>query len=190
MAEVNHPDIETCLFSPDDISARIKELGAQITAENVPDDKPLLVVGVLTGCFVFMGDLVREIALPTEMDFVQCSSYGASAVSSGQVIMKKDLCTDPAGRNIIVVEDIIDTGLTLETFCENLVARGAKSVKVCALLDKSSRRKATRVGKFCQYIGFDCPDEFVVGYGIDYAEKYRNLPWVGALKKSIYQKVA
>lgn len=190
MSVLSHPDIESCLFSTQEIQHRIQELGAQITDENPSGNKPLLVVGVLTGCFVFMGDLVRQIALPTEIDFVQCSSYGASTISSGEIVMKKDLSTDPAGRDIIVVEDIIDTGLTLQTLCENLMSRGAKSVKVCALLDKSCRRKAMRVGEFCKYIGFDCPDEFVVGYGIDYAEKYRNLPWVGSLKRSIYEKVA
>ena len=145
----------------------------------------MTIVGILKGASIFFADLARSIDLPLQMDFMSVSSYGTEATSSGVVKIIKDLDADVTGRHILLVEDIIDTGITLAYLRDYLSNRGAKSVKICTLLDKPSRReKAVQV----DYIGFTMPDEFIIGYGIDYAENYRNLPYVASLKRSVYEK--
>ena len=147
--------------------------------------EPLTIVGILKGAVIFFADLARAIDLPLQMDFMSVSSYGSGTTSSGVVKIIKDLDADVTGRHILLVEDIIDTGITLAYLKEYLSNRGARSVKICTLLDKPTRReKAVHV----DYIGFTMPDEFLIGYGVDYAENYRNLPYVASLKRSVYEK--
>jgi hypoxanthine phosphoribosyltransferase len=155
------------------IAARIVELGAQITADYA--DTPPLLVGVLKGAFVFMADLARAIRLPVEIDFMAVSSYGASTRSSGVVRIVKDLDIDLTGRDVIIVEDIVDSGLTLSYLRRTLAARGAASLEVCALLVREGLQKTE---EDLRYVGFRIPPKFVIGYGLDFAEKYRNLPYV------------
>lgn len=176
-------DVKEVLFSREVISAKVEELGKKITEDY--KGKDLVVVGVLKGANVFMADLIREINLPLEMDFMAVSSYGLSTESSGVVKIIKDLDKGIEGKDVLVVEDIIDTGLTLKYLCNNLMEREASSVKICTLLDKPERRK---VDVPIDYKGFEIPDEFIVGYGIDFAEKYRNLPYVATLKTQVYSK--
>lgn len=168
------------LISEQELKQRIKELGEEIARDY--SDEPLLIVGVLKGSVVFLADLIREIDLPLEYDFVAISSYGADTKSSGVVRLIKDLDTGIEGRNVLIVEDIVDTGWTLRLsyLSENMKARGAASVKVCALLDKPCRRK---VDIDVHYRGFVIEDHFVVGYGLDYNGKFRNLPYIGILKQ-------
>lgn len=173
--------IKEILISREEVSAKVKEIGAQITDDY--RDKDLFVIGVLKGAYVFMADLSRSIDLPLEIDFMAVSSYGSSTKSSGVVRILKDLDKQIEGKDVLIVEDIIDTGLTLSYLVNNLKSRGAKSVEICTLLDKPERRK---VEMELKYKGFDIPDEFVVGYGIDYAEKYRNLADICILKKDIF----
>ncbi len=179
--EMNN-DIKEILFSKELIAEKVKELGDQISKDY--KDKELLVVGVLKGANVFMSDLIREIDLPVEIDFIAASSYGHSTQSSGVVKIIKDLDYSIEGKNVLIVEDIIDTGLTLQYLTENFRSRGTESLSICTLLDKPERRKA-KID--VTYKGFDIPDEFIVGYGIDYAEKYRNLPFVATLKEEVYR---
>eukprot|EP00746_Dinoflagellata_sp_MGD_P078438 gnl/MRDRNA2_/MRDRNA2_313692_c0_seq1.p1 gnl/MRDRNA2_/MRDRNA2_313692_c0~~gnl/MRDRNA2_/MRDRNA2_313692_c0_seq1.p1 ORF type:complete len:281 (-),score=56.92 gnl/MRDRNA2_/MRDRNA2_313692_c0_seq1:327-1142(-) len=182
-------DLERVLYTTDVIKKRVDELGAQITSDYANIDQPLLFVGVLTGAFVFHADLARAINLPLEINFISCSSYGAATESSGSVKVRKDIQGDVEGRDIIVVDDIVDTGLTMMTLCESLLSRGARSVRVAALLDKKARRKLeldAKLATFMLYRGFECEDAFVVGYGMDYVEKYRNLPMIGVLRPCIY----
>jgi hypoxanthine phosphoribosyltransferase len=174
-------DIEEVLIGPEQIARRVAELGAEITTDY--RDKELLLIGVLKGAVMFMVDLAREIRLPLEIDFMAISSYGASTVSSGVVRILKDLDEPLSGRHVLVVEDIIDSGLTLQYILRNLATRCPASVKVCGLLYKERQRPAEIE---CAYVGFTIPDRFVVGYGLDYAEAYRNLPYVGVLKASVY----
>lgn len=174
--------IKEVLVSEEDIKAKVKELGVTIT-ENYKD-KDLIVVGILKGAVVFMSDLCREIKLPILMDFMAVSSYGKSSVSTGEVRIVKDLDYSVENKDILIVEDIIDTGYTLSYLIDNLKKRGANSVKIITLLDKPDRRKAD---VYVDYLGFEIPDEFVVGYGLDFAEKYRNLPYVAALKEDVYK---
>lgn len=176
-------DVKEVLYSREIISEKVKELGKQITSDY--KGKDLVVIGVLKGANVFMADLIREIEMPLEMDFMAVSSYGHSTESSGVVKILKDLDKGIEGKDVLVVEDIIDTGLTLKYLCKNLLNRKANSVKICTLLDKPERRKVDVV---IDYKGFEIPDEFIVGYGIDYAEKYRNLPYIATLKKEVYSK--
>mmetsp|Transcript_25428 Transcript_25428/g.38634 ORF Transcript_25428/g.38634 Transcript_25428/m.38634 type:complete len:186 (+) Transcript_25428:3-560(+) len=176
-----HDDIAETLFTEEQLAAKCKELGAQIT-EDYRGKKPLF-VGVLNGAAHFMSDLVRCVHLPCMIDFISVSSYGLGS-TSGELKFRKDVNTDLTDRHVIVVEDIVDTGRTLKAIAEAFADRGAASVEVCSLLDKKAHRKVDVEVKYC---GFDCPDEFVVGYGIDYAEHYRNLPYVGALKRSVYE---
>lgn len=171
------------LYSPEQVKNRIKELGQQISHDYKGED--LLVIGVLKGAFIFMADLVREIDLPLELDFISVSSYGASTVSSGEVRITKDLDFSVEGKSVLLVEDIIDTGLTLNYIQEIFKKRNPKSIKICCLLDKPSRRKSTVAA---EYVGFTIEDVFVVGYGLDYAGKYRNYPAVCILKPSVYEK--
>ena len=175
-SEFSQPNLEV-LISAENIQARIKELGAKITQDYV--GKNLLLICVLKAC-IFLGDLVRNIDLPLSLDFMAVSSYGAASKSSGEVRILKDLDTSLKGKDILVVEDIVDTGLTLNYLQDIFRRRDANSVAVVALLDKPSRRiRQVEVA----YVGFEIPNAFVVGYGLDYAERYRNLPFVGVLKE-------
>lgn len=176
-------DVEKVLISKEELESRIAELGRRIAEDYAGE--PLTMVGILKGASIFFADLARAVDLPLQMDFMSVSSYGSGTSSSGVVKIIKDLDADVTGRHILLVEDIIDTGITLAYLKEYLSNRGAKSVRICALLDKPVRReKAVSV----DYVGFTMPDEFLIGYGIDYAENYRNLPYVAALKHSIYEK--
>ena len=174
--------IKSILVSEEDINKKVKELGKILTEDY--KDKELIVVGILKGAVVFMSDLCREIKLPILMDFMAVSSYGKSSVSTGEVRIVKDLDYSVENKDILIVEDIIDTGYTLSYLTDNLRKRGASSVKIITLLDKPDRRKAD---VHVDYLGFEIPDEFVVGYGLDYAEQYRNLPYVAALKEEVYK---
>ncbi|NLM50829.1 MAG: hypoxanthine phosphoribosyltransferase [Clostridiaceae bacterium] len=175
--------IERILITREELQAKVKELAAQISKDY--EGKELFLVSVLKGGFMFTADLMREITIPCEIDFMAVSSYGQGSKTSGVVKIVKDLDQSVEGKDILVVEDILDSGLTLSYLKQNLLARGAKSVKVCTILNKEERRKADIKA---DYLGFEIPDEFVVGYGLDYAEKYRNFPFVGVLKKEVYQK--
>lgn len=176
-------DVEKILISQDELRAKNIELGQQITRDYQGEE--VLVVGILKGSSIFMSDLIREIDLPLQIDYMVVSSYGASTESSGVVRIVKDLQHSIEGKHVLIIEDIVDTGLTLAYIKEILSGRGPASVKICTLLDKPARRKKTFP---LDYIGFEVPDEFIIGYGIDYAEYYRNLPFVGALKRSVYEK--
>lgn len=176
-----HPDAQEILLSREDIAKKVKELGARISQDY--QGKELLVIGILKGAVTFMTDLVREITVPVSFDFMAVSSYGASTQSSGVVQILKDLESNIIGRHVIIVEDIIDSGLTLKYLIENLKSRNPASIKTCTLLNKPERRKAEIES---DYNGFDIPDKFVVGYGLDYAEKYRNLPFIMVLKPEVY----
>jgi hypoxanthine phosphoribosyltransferase len=175
----NH--IEKVLFTEEELQQKIRELGAQLTEEY--QDRFPLAIGVLKGAMPFMADLLKRIDTLLEMDFMDVSSYGNSTTSSGEVKIIKDLNTSVEGRDILIIEDIIDSGLTLSYLVELFKYRKAKSVKIVTLLDKPTGRKADIQA---DYIGFIVPDAFVVGYGLDYAEKYRNLPYIGVLKPEIY----
>lgn len=177
-----HRDIARVLISTEELQARIAELGAQITADYA-EAGDLLLVGVLKGCAMFMMDLARSIDLPVALDFIAVASYGASTESSGVVRLLKDLDTDIAGRHVLIVEDIIDSGLTLAYLRGQLLRRHPASLRICTLLNKPERRIADVP---VDYLGFDIPNEFVVGYGLDYAERYRNLPYIGILKREVY----
>lgn len=174
-------DIESVLISEEELQNKIKELGAQITEDY--QDKFPLAIGVLKGAVLFMGDLLKRIDTHLEMDFMDVSSYGNAMVSSGEVKILKDLDTSVEGRDVLIIEDIIDSGLTLSYLVELFHYRKAKSVKIVTLLDKPTGRKADIKA---DYVGFIVPDAFVVGYGLDYAEKYRNLPYIGVLKPHVY----
>lgn len=174
-------DIKEVLFDEEKLKKRIAEMGAEMTRDYA--GKEPILVSVLRGSYIFMADLTRNIDLSCTVDFMAVSSYGAGTSSSGQVKIIKDLSDDIEGKDVIVVEDILDSGNTLSYLIELLKARQPASIKLCTLLDKPSRRvKEVKVA----YTGFSIPDEFVVGYGLDYAEKYRNLPYIGILKPSVY----
>jgi len=177
-----HEDIATILITREAIAARVEELGRQIGADYA-DTGDLLLVGVLKGCAMFMVDLARAIDLTLALDFIAVASYGASTESSGVVRVLKDLDTDIAGRHLLIVEDIIDSGLTLAYLRSQLLRRNPASLRICTLLNKPERRTADVQ---VDYLGFDIPNEFVVGYGLDFAERYRNLPYIGVLKPEIY----
>jgi hypoxanthine phosphoribosyltransferase len=174
-------DIESVLISEEEIQKKVKELGSQLTEEY--KDRFPLAIGVLKGATLFMADLLKRIDTHLEMDFMDVSSYGKSTVSSGEVKIIKDLDASVEGRDILIIEDIIDSGLTLSYLVELFYYRKAKSVKIVTLLDKPTGRKADIQA---DYVGFIVPDAFVVGYGLDYAEKYRNLPYIGILKPRVY----
>jgi hypoxanthine phosphoribosyltransferase len=175
-------DIANILISAEQLESRIGELGQQITQDYA--GKAPLLVGVLKGAVMFMVDLSRHIDLQLELDFMAVSSYGSSTQSLGVVRILKDLDRAIDGRHVLVVEDIVDTGLTLRYIVENLRDRCPESVRICALLQK---RKARETSPPIDYLGFEIPDQFVVGYGLDYAERYRNLPYVGVLRPEIYE---
>ncbi|HEX2142684.1 MAG TPA: hypoxanthine phosphoribosyltransferase [Candidatus Limnocylindria bacterium] len=176
-----HDDVEEILLSDDQIRARVAELGAQLAADYA--DRDPVLVSVLKGSIIFLADLVRATPIPLSVDLMEVSSYGASTESSGQVRILKDLSNAIAGRHVVVVEDIIDTGLTLNYLLRYLDDKGPASVRICCLLDKPARRLAEID---IDYRGFTIPDRFVIGYGLDYAERYRNLPYIGVLKPSVY----
>lgn len=175
--------IERVLFNEEQIRERIKELGAQISKDYAGKD--LLIIGILRGVAIFIGDISRSIDIPLEIDFMAISSYGASTRSSGVVRILKDLDSSITGRHVLIVEDIVDTGLTLSYLLRMLQERRPASVEICALLDKPARRLVDVQAK---YLGFTIPDHFVVGYGLDYGQKFRNLPFVGILKPEVYSK--
>lgn len=176
-----HQDIERVVLSEEQIRERVEALGARISEDY--DGEAVLMVAVLRGAALFIADLSRSIRTPLEIDFMAVSSYGSSTKSSGVVRIIKDLEEDIEGRHVIVVEDILDTGLTLKYLLKNLASRKPASLEVCTLLNKEGKQ---RVPISCKYVGFDVADEFVVGYGLDYAERYRNLPYIGVLKSEIY----
>ncbi|WP_083502459.1 hypoxanthine phosphoribosyltransferase [Sphaerimonospora sp. CA-214678] len=174
-------DLSSVLISEAELQAKIKELAGQIDADYAGQD--LLIVGVLKGAVMVMADLARALHIPVRMDWMAVSSYGAGTRSSGVVRVLKDLDTDIAGRHVLVVEDIIDSGLTLSWLMNNLKSRDPASVEICALLRKPD---AVKVPIDVRYVGFDIPNEFVIGYGLDYSERYRNLPFIGTLAPHVY----
>ncbi|MBC8015643.1 MAG: hypoxanthine phosphoribosyltransferase [Sporomusaceae bacterium] len=174
-------DVESVLLSAEELSKRVAEIGADITSDYA--GKEILMIGVLRGAVLFMADLARAIKVPVAIDFMAVSSYGSGTSSSGVVRILKDLDEDVAGKHVLVVEDIIDSGLTLNYLLDNLKSRKPASIKLCTLLNKPERRK---VKVDIDYNGFDVPDYFVIGYGLDYKEKYRNLPFIGILKPEVY----
>lgn len=178
-----HEDVREVLFTQEQIRDRVAQMGAQIT-ERYADSKQLVVISVLKGASIFMSDLVRAIALPLEMDFMAVSSYGNEAKTSGVVQITKDLQSTIGGKDVLIVEDILDSGLTLDYLMRMLSNRNPASLEIATLLFKRGKQK---VELECEFVGFDCPDEFIVGYGLDYAERYRNLPYIGVLKPEIYQ---
>ena len=182
MEQILDKDVERVLFSQEELARRVSEIAAEIDRDYA--GKEPLLVSVLRGSFVFMADLVRQIHLPCTVDFMAVSSYGSGTTSSGQVKIIKDLSEQIEGKDVIVVEDILDSGNTLSYLLQILQARHPASMKLCTLLDKPDRRiKPVHV----DYSGFSIPDEFVVGYGLDFAEKYRNLPYIGVLKPCVYE---
>lgn len=179
-----HQDIDHILVSEEQLQAKVAELGAQISADY--EGRDLLLVSILKGAVVFMADLMRAVTIPCAIDFMVVSSYGgANTSSTGLVKIIKDLDQDLSGKDVLIVEDILDTGITLSHLMPMLQMRKPNSLRLCTILSKPSRRKADIEPDYC---GFEVPDEFVVGYGLDYDEKYRNLPYVGALKPEIYTK--
>ncbi|MCI9194881.1 MAG: hypoxanthine phosphoribosyltransferase [Angelakisella sp.] len=175
-------DIKSVLITEEQLAAKVAEMGAQISKDY--QGRKLIILGVLKGSVVFMSDLIRSITVPVEMDFMAVSSYGAGVKTSGVVKILKDLDRLIAGYDVLVVEDILDSGMTLSYLTELLRERDPASIRIATLLDKPDRRK---VDIKPDYVGFTIPDEFVVGYGLDYAELYRNLPYVGILSPSVYE---
>lgn len=176
-------DIEKILITEQELADKVKELGAQISKDY--EGKNLMMVSVLKGSVVFMADLMRAITINASIDFMSVSSYGSGTKTTGVVRIIKDLNEDLNGKDILIVEDILDSGMTLSYLTKHILGKGASSIKIATLLDKPERRK---VDVYPDYKGFVVPDEFVVGYGLDYDEKYRNLPYVGVLKPEIYEK--
>ena len=180
--ETMHPDVEKVLFSEEDIANMVKRLGAQISEDY--KGKDLVLIAVLRGAVVFMGDLMRAIDTDLAIDFMAVSSYGNGTKSSGTVRIIKDLDIDIKDRDVLIVEDILDSGLTLKYLMANLASRGPASLEVCTFLWKDVEGKQAAIDP--KYVGTHCPDEFVVGYGLDFAERYRYLPYVGVLKPEVY----
>lgn len=176
-------DIEEILYDAEQIQHKVKELGERLSRDY--QDRNPLVICILKGAFIFMADLVKAMDIPLEIDFMAVSSYGSSTKSSGVVKIVKDLDTPVEGRDVLIVEDIIDSGLTLSYLIDVLERRNAKSVTIATLFDKPAGRT---VDLEADYVGFSLPDAFVVGYGLDYAEKYRNLPLIGILKPEVYSQ--
>lgn len=175
-------DILKVLYTEEEIAARVRELGAEM-APKLRDKRPIF-ISVLRGAFIFMADIVRACQVPCDVEFIAVSSYGDATASSGVVKITHDIQQDISGRHLVVVEDILDSGNTLSFLQQYFLTKGAASVTICALLDKPERRKKAI---HADYVGFAVPDEFVVGYGLDYAQKYRNLPYIGILKPEVYQ---
>jgi len=174
-------DIKEIIFTEEMIQKRVKELGEELNKEYA--GKSLLLIGVLKGCFIFFADLARHIDVDCEIRFLTASSYGFSSVSSGKVNIEKDIDFDVEGKNVLIIEDILDSGITLTALRAFVAKHKPASLKLCTLLDKPDRRQLPITA---EYTGFVCPNEFVVGYGLDYGERYRNLPFVGSLKPEIY----
>ncbi len=174
-------NIKKVLISEDDIKSKVAELGEILTRDY--EGKDLFVICILKGAMIFMADLIRHIKVPLEIDTMVVSSYGHSTHSSGIVRIIKDLDQSVEGRDVLIVEDIVDTGLTLKYLSDNILSRKPRSLKICSFLDKPDRRKVDIVPDYC---GYSIPDEFVVGYGLDYAEKYRNLPYIAVLDPKAY----
>jgi len=172
-------EIDYILIDEKTLQKRVKELAQKITADYPDEESELVVIGILKGSVYFFADLTRQIERPLKVEFIAVSSYGNSSCSSGEVRLVKDTDETIRGKDVIIVEDIIDTGATLKYLAALLKARSPRSVKVCALLDKPARRQ---VAVSADYTGFEVPDKFIVGYGLDYAQKYRNLPYVAVLK--------
>lgn len=180
-----HNDVKEILYSQEELACRVSQIGAAITRDYQDvAEQGIVLISVLRGAAIFMADLARAIELPLEMDYMAISSYGNGAKSSGVVRILKDLTTDIKGRHVIIAEDIVDSGLTLTYLLKNLSSRQPASVAIAALLRKKTDAQAKLD---CRYVGFECPDEFIVGYGLDYAERYRNLPYIGILKPEIYE---
>ncbi len=178
-----HPDVEDILFDEEKIAEIVRNMGRQISEDY--KGKNLLLVSVLKGSLIFMADLMREITVPCSIDFLSVSSYGSGTTTSGEVRILKDLDASLDGKDVLVVEDILDSGVTLSYLLKNLSARNPASIRLCTFLDKPERR---RVNIKADYIGASVPDQFIVGYGLDYAELYRNLPYVGVLKPCVYSQ--
>ena len=176
-----HQDVERVLYTEEELKRRVRELAEEITRDY--EGKEVVLASVLRGSYIFMADLTRAIDLPITVDFMVVSSYGAGTTSSGQVEIKKDLSDSIEGKHLIIVEDILDSGNTLYYLMDVLRVRKPASIKICTLMDKPERRAKPITA---DYSGFTIPDAFVVGYGLDYDEKYRNLPYVGILKPSVY----
>lgn len=174
-------DLQSVYLSEEQIAEKVQELGARIAADY--EGRNPLIISILKGSYVFMADLTRAIDVPCGIDFMVVSSYGKGTKTTGQVQILKDVSQPVGGRDLLIVEDIVDSGVTLHSLLNLLSARGANSIKLCALLSKPSRRK---VDIQPDYLGFEVPDEFMVGYGLDYAEKYRSLPYIGILKPAVY----
>ncbi len=178
---MSHPDIQEIVLTESQIRDRVRELGAEISRDYA--GRSILLIAVLRGAALFIADLARDISVPVELDFMAVSSYGSATKSSGVVRILKDLDETIEGRDVLVVEDVLDTGLTLKYLLKNLASRGPASLEIVTLLSKEGKQ---RVPISCRYVGFSIPDKFVVGYGLDFAERYRNLPYVGILKPSAY----
>ena len=176
-------DVAKILFTREEIAEKVKSLANQL--KGAYEGKNPLILCILKGSLIFTADLVRELDFPCQIDFMQVSSYGSGAETTGKLKIKKDMDTDISGRDVIIVEDILDTGVTLSNLIQELQRRGASSVAVCVLLNKPARRISEVKA---DYIGYDIENEFVIGYGLDYDEKYRNLPYIGVLKREIYEK--
>jgi hypoxanthine phosphoribosyltransferase len=177
---LSDPDLGEVLVTAEDLQRRVLELGEQISSDYREQSSSLLLVGVLKGAVFFLSDLMRYIDIPVEVDFMAVASYGSATDSSGVVRILKDLDAAIEGRDVLIIEDIVDSGLTLQYLLRNLGSRNPRTLEVCALLTKPERRK---VDLPTRYVGFEIPDRFVVGYGLDYAERYRNLPYVAALER-------
>ena len=177
-----HPDVERILITEAQLAERVREMGKEITRDY--EGEQIVMISVLRGAAIFMADLVREIDLPLEMDYMAISSYGGGTRSSGVVRILKDIDSDIKDRHVIIAEDILDSGLTLKYTMNLLASRNPKSIEVATLLHKQT---PTPAHVDCKYTGFMVPDEFIVGYGLDYAERYRNLPYIGTLKESVYK---
>lgn len=175
-------DIEKVLISEEELAEIVKNLGKRISEDY--KDKDLLLVSILKGSVIFMADIMRAITIPCNIDFMAVSSYGSGAKTSGVVKIIKDLDKSIEGKDLLIVEDILDSGKTLNYLREILMARNPASIKICTLFDKPDRRE---VNVYADYIGARVPNEFIVGYGLDYDEYYRNLPYIGALKRSVYE---
>jgi len=178
-----HKDVERILVSEEQITETVNKIASNINRDL--NGEPLLVIVILKGSTPFAMDLIRKLDMPVELDFMQVSSYGQSTQTGGFINVKRDLEQDVSGKNILIVEDIIDSGNTLFKLKSLFESRNAKSVRICTMLDKPSRRV---VDVHVDYTGIEIPDEFVIGYGLDYAEQYRNLPYIGVLKRSVYEK--
>jgi len=174
-------DVLKVLYTEEEIAQRVKELGGAMY-EELKDKNPIF-VSVLRGAFIFMADIVRACQVPCDVEFISVSSYGSGTTSSGAVQITRDIHQDISGRHLVVIEDILDSGNTLSFLKQYFLTKGAASVTICTLLDKPSRRAKAITA---DYIGFTVPDEFVVGYGLDYDQKYRNLPYIGVLKPEVY----